>query len=122
MSLKDLFDKEKGVLRKAEKRIVHAEDLRKDKGDRVAGDALDKVLVLLDNNFAVYDRLKGDFSRVYTRLGGLLEVTGRDSSAVRAYDKALSLDEERFHRLLKRFNLELGLDAFQPRSASPGGP
>ena len=99
MSLKDLFDKEKGVLHKAEKRIAQAELLRKGKGDRIAGDALDKVLVLLDNNFAVYDRLKGDFSRVYTHLGGLLEATGRDSSAVRAYDKALSLDEENFDAL-----------------------
>jgi len=112
MSLKDLFDKEKGVLRKAEKRLAHAEDIRKDKGDKIAGDALEKVLVLLDNNYAVYDNLKGDFSRVYTHLGGLLEAMGRDSSAVRAYDKALSLDEENFDALNAKgvFMLERGAD------------
>jgi len=33
--------------------------------------------------------------------------------------EALSLDEERFNRLLKRFNLELALETFQP--AAPGG-
>lgn len=36
--------------------------------------------------------------------------------------EALALDEERFHRLLKRFNLELALDTFQPSPAPSGGP
>jgi hypothetical protein len=35
--------------------------------------------------------------------------------------EALSLDEERFHRLLRRFNLELALDTFQPAAAPSGG-
>jgi hypothetical protein len=36
--------------------------------------------------------------------------------------EALALDEERFSRLLKRFNLELELDSFQPNPLPSGGP
>jgi hypothetical protein len=42
--------------------------------------------------------------------------------ATSAIREALSLDEERFQRLLKRFNLELALDSFQPNPVPAGGP
>ncbi|MCJ2541218.1 MAG: hypothetical protein LN414_08115, partial [Candidatus Thermoplasmatota archaeon] len=69
MSLKDLFDKEKGVLHKVEKRMTAAEEHQKTKGDRIAVQEYEKVLVYMDKNREVYVKLKPDISRQYTRLG-----------------------------------------------------
>jgi superkiller protein 3 len=99
MSLKDLFDKEKGVLHKAEKRLASAEEERKAKGDRYTAETLEKVFAYLDKNQDTFDRLKPDFSRVYTRLGNRLDSVGHDTSAVKAFDRALELDEENFDAL-----------------------
>jgi len=69
MSLKDLFDKEKGVLHKAEKRLASAEEHLETKGKRQTGDEMERTLAYLDKNREAYQKLKPEFSRVYTRLG-----------------------------------------------------
>ncbi len=97
--LKDLFNKEKSVLSKAEKRIAQAEREREERGDARAAESFERALMYLDKNEEVFERLKADFSKTYTRLGTRLESVGRDASAAKAYDKALSLDEENFDAL-----------------------
>jgi len=59
--------------------------------------------------------LKKELDNQIARLTGSADLDQAKSSI----REALSLDEERFHRLLKRFNLELELETFQP--ASSGG-
>ncbi len=112
MSLKDLFDKEKGVLHKAEKRLATAEEHEKTKGKRHAGEELERCMAYLDKNQDSFQKLRPDFSRVYTRLGNRLENVGHDSSAVKAYDHALKLDEENFDALNAKgdFMLERGAE------------
>ena len=66
----------------------------------------------------VDESLKNELDNQIARLAGSDDL----EKATNTIREALALDEERFQRLLKRFNLELGLDTFQPRSASSGGP
>ena len=127
MSLKDLFDKEKGVLHKAENRLANTEEDWKTKGDRHTAESLEKIFAYLDKNKETFDRLKPDFSRVYTRLGNHLDAAGHDTSAVTAYDRALGLDEENFDALnakgdflLERGMCEGALELFD-RHAEVGG-
>jgi hypothetical protein len=62
--------------------------------------------------------LKKELDDQIARLAGSDDLD-KATSAIR---EALSLDEERFQRLLKRFNLELALDSFQPNPVPAGGP
>ena len=66
----------------------------------------------------VDESLKKELDDQIARLAGSDDL----DKAKNSIREALSLDEERFHRLLKRFNLELALDTFQPSPAPPGGP
>ena len=66
----------------------------------------------------VDESLKSELDEQIARLAGSEDLE-KAKSTIR---EALSLDEERFHRLLKRFNLELALDTFQPGPAPTGGP
>jgi len=97
--LKDLFDKEKGVLSKAEKRLAQADRDKEAKGEERAAASYDKLFNYLEESRDVFDRHKGDFSRIYTQLAGRLEGCGHDAEAVRAYDRALGLDEANFDAL-----------------------
>lgn len=62
--------------------------------------------------------LKQELDDQIARLSGSDDLDQAKSSI----REALSLDEERFNRLLKRFDLELALETFQPGSVSTGGP
>jgi hypothetical protein len=62
--------------------------------------------------------LKKELDDQIARLAGSDDL----DKATNAIREALSLDEERFQRLLKRFNLELALDSFQPNPVPAGGP
>lgn len=65
----------------------------------------------------VDESLKKELDDQITRLAGSDDLE-KARSSIR---EALSLDVEHFHRLLKRFNLELALDSFQPSPVSSGG-
>ncbi len=65
----------------------------------------------------VDESLKKELNDQIARLAG----TNNLDKAKNEIREALSLDEEHFQRLLKRFNLELKLDSFQPAPASSGG-
>jgi hypothetical protein len=61
--------------------------------------------------------LKKELDDQIARLAGSDDLDEAKSSI----REALSLDEERFHRLLRRFNLELALDTFQLAATPSGG-
>jgi len=61
--------------------------------------------------------LKKELDNQIARLAGSNDLDEAKSSI----REALSLDEERLHRLLRRFNLELALDTFQPATTHSGG-
>jgi hypothetical protein len=63
----------------------------------------------------VDESLKKELNDQIARMSGSSDL----DQAKTSIREALSLDEERFHRLLKRFDLELALETFQP--ASSGG-
>ncbi len=109
--LKDLFDKEKGVLSKAEKRLAQAEREREAKGEDRAAATLEKLFNYLEENRGAIDRHRPDFSRIYTQLAARLEGCGKDAEAVRAYDRALGLDEANFDALNGKGTFLLERDA-----------
>ena len=109
--LMDLFDKEKGVLSKAEKRLAQADKDKEGKGEERAAASYEKLFNYLEENRDIIDRHRADFSSLYTRLAGRLTEHGKDAEAVRAYDRALGLDESNFDALNGKGTFLLERDA-----------
>mgnify|MGYP006266895917 CR=1 FL=1 len=103
--LMDLFDREKGILSKADKRLLKADQEAEERGADRAAASYVKLLDYLEENRGSVVRLRGDLSRVYTKLGERLERAGRDEPAAVALEArigdelALAAEDRVEHRV-----------------------